>query len=79
MPRTVRNFWLDASIDGRRSYLSGGPRSKDGGFTLSVKVRDHGGITKALTISGRAKDDGSLVLSVDDPAGPTFYEKAFSR
>ena len=80
MPRNVRNFWVDAEIDGRRTYLSGGPQRKDGGFTLSVKVRDRGGIAKALLVSGRVLSDGkTLRLSVDDPAGETYVAKDYTR
>ena len=34
MPRAVRNFWLSAEVDGRRSLVTGGPRGKDGGITV---------------------------------------------
>ena len=26
----MRNFWIDVDIDGRKTLLSGGPRTKDG-------------------------------------------------
>lgn len=33
MPRNVRNFWIDAQIDGR-TVLTGGPKGKGGGAAL---------------------------------------------
>ena len=52
MPRNVRNFWLDLDVDGR-SRIETGPRSKDGGFRLTILIRDAGGIsTKRVTIGG---------------------------
>lgn len=61
----VRNFWIEANIDGRDTVLAGGPRSKDGGFSLTVKQRDRGGIITAATISGRATNDGKLILEIE--------------
>lgn len=61
---SVRNFWLEADIDGRATQLEGGPRSKDGGFSQTIYIRDEGGIERAVDIQGRAKSDGSLVIDV---------------
>ncbi len=63
MPRNVRNFWLEGSIDGRSSKISGGPQGKDGGFELSVLMRDKGEVVEALDVRGYA-ENGRLVLWV---------------
>lgn len=60
----VRNFWIEADIDGRKTSLEGGPRSKDGGFNLTVYIRDHGSIAKALRVTGE-EVDGKLRLWVE--------------
>jgi hypothetical protein len=60
MPRTVRNFWIEVTIDGKTSKFAGGPQSKDGGFTLIVKQRNSGEVTEALHVEGRVLADGSL-------------------
>lgn len=65
MPRCIRNFWLAAHIDGRRSPWASGPRSKDGGFTLAVFCRDRGAITRPVRITGGCID-GRLSLDIDD-------------
>ena len=46
----VRNFWVDASIDGRKTELSGGPKSKGGGMKVVIKQREEGSIVTALTV-----------------------------
>ena len=46
----VRNFWVEADIDGRQTMLSGGPRSKDGGMDVTVYQRDEGQIKTAVEI-----------------------------
>lgn len=41
----VRNFWIDADIDGRATNLQGGAASKTGGMTVTIKQRSEGCIT----------------------------------
>ena len=76
MPRSVRNFWLAARIDGRPSPLRGGPRGKDGGFELAITVRDGGTVAEALRVVGRVLSDGHLALEVCDPQGRTVHSLA---
>jgi len=64
MPRNIRNFWLEASIDGRVTSLDGGPQAKDGGFTLAIFQRRNGSIVHPVSIDGWADSDGKLHLSI---------------
>lgn len=48
----VRNGWLNASIRGRKTPATGGPRRKEDGFTLQVYQRDTGLSVSALEIEG---------------------------
>jgi len=68
----VRNFWVDAHVDGRSTSLSGGPRSKDGGMSVTLKVRQDGSIADAVHISAIAQDDGTLRIRVAASAGVDF-------
>jgi hypothetical protein len=64
--RSVRNFWVEAVVDGRRTKVAFGPRRADGGFELTVYQRDRGTSWKAATISGRVIRDGeALALDVE--------------
>lgn len=75
MPRCVRNFWLDARIDGRRSRFASGPRSKDGGFTLDIYLRERGDIAGApLRVQGACRD-GRLYLMVQDGNAEVFSKE----
>ena len=49
----VRNFWVEADIDGRQTMLSGGPRAKNGGMDVTIYQRDEGSIKTAVRISSR--------------------------
>jgi hypothetical protein len=66
MPCNVRNFWIEGTVDGRKSAIAVGPQRKDGGFSLTIKMRDAGSVLDALRISGWS--DGTTVhLSVVNP------------
>ena len=38
----MRNFWIETCIDGRKHLLRGGPRRRDGGFTLNIHQKEMG-------------------------------------
>ena len=69
MPRIVRNFWLSADVDGRRSRVTGGPRARDGGITLRLYQRSNGEVRTALRVYCLASSDGTLRLDIE-PALP---------
>lgn len=64
MPRSVRNFWIDTSVDGRQTDIATGPRNKSGGFSINISQRDNGQVTTPLTIEGTARSDGKILLKV---------------
>lgn len=47
----LRNFWVEANIDGRETALEGGPRRKDGGMTVTVLQRKDGGKATAVKVN----------------------------
>lgn len=53
-PRNVRNFWLELTVDGRKSRIACGPVRKDGGFDLVIKQRHKGKVMEVGDIIGRA-------------------------
>lgn len=61
--RAVRNFWLDVDIDGRKTNLEDGPKSRFGGFYARIKQRDRGSITCPVEIEG-IEDDGELTIKI---------------
>lgn len=60
----VRNFYVEANIDGRETTL-GGPRNKQGEMTVRIYQRDEGAITEALMIDCEERD-GVLTIKVYD-------------
>jgi len=65
MPRNVRNFWIEASVDGRRSDINTGPRKSDGGFSCTIYVREEGSISDKYLRIGGAHYNGKNILSVE--------------
>ena len=54
----VRNFWVDVTVDGRETVLSGGPRAKDGGMVTRFYIRNAGESYHALTVQCDMIDNG---------------------
>jgi hypothetical protein len=61
---SMRNFWIEGIIDGRQEKLTGGPRAKEGGFDLTIYMRDNGESKRVLDIRGCANEDGTLELLI---------------
>ena len=61
---SVRNFWMEGSIDGRESAVKGGPRNKEGGMTIYVKQREDGGIICPIKVDCSADSEGNLTTTV---------------
>ena len=74
MPRNVRNFWIEGSVDGYKNNIGMGPQSKDGGFYLTIKQRDNGCVTDPCSINGWIYD-GVITLEIKMPDGKTIIHK----
>lgn len=58
MPRNVRNFWIELDVDGRKHRIATGPRSRAGGFTMRVLMRENGEISeKEFHLEGFPTED----------------------
>lgn len=67
MPRNVRNFWVEVTVDGRKHKVATGPRHKDGGMTIDLKQRHKGRVIDVLRITCiRELDHSQLVTAVRD-------------
>ena len=60
----VRNFYVYGLIDGRKTPLTGGPQSKNGGMFLKITQRDKGGIRDAALIHCW-EYEGHLITTVE--------------
>lgn len=74
----VRNFYVEANIDGRQTSLGGGPKSKTGEMTVRLYQRDDGAITDALLIECRERD-GKLITEVYDKNHTLIFTNETTR
>lgn len=74
----MRNFWLEADIDGRETLVTGGPRSKDGGMNVEISMRDGGCSVTACTIHCY-EYNGLLCVTVRDTDGNIVYARNSHR
>ena len=64
-PRNVRNFFVEGTVDGRKTEINTGPIGKDGGIWFTFSMREDGEISPTkLAVSGEVKGNGVLVLRV---------------
>ena len=68
----VRNFYVEADIDGRETILGGGPRNKEGGMTVKIFQRIDGGISHPIKIVSR-ECNGELTTEIFEPDGKLIY------
>ena len=68
----VRNFYVEADIDGRQTMLGGGPKAKDGGMTVHIHQRVGGEITDSVKIRCTERN-GKLLTEVFSPNGICVY------
>ena len=74
----VRNFYVDADIDGRETILGGGPRNKQGGMTVKIFQRVEGGISHPIKIVCTERG-GELTTEIFDPDGKKIYSFSSER
>lgn len=79
MPRNVRNFWIELEVDGRKTRIATGPIAADGGFVLTVRQRDRGGIITPLRLGGYADAKGYLTLVANSGNGNELVLARTSR
>ncbi len=75
----VRNFWVDADVDGRQTMLGSGHRAKDGGMEVTIYQRDDGSISTALRIACRVNWRGQLVTTARNADGEIVFEYVTER
>jgi len=61
----VRPFYIESSIDGRKTDLSGGPQNKEGGIYTTIYQRNEGSIAEAFKVKcySNVRDDGTIILT----------------
>jgi len=71
----IRNFYIEGKIDGRSTYLSGGPKAKEGGMRLYLMQRHLGSAVVVAEITCSAQDDGKLVTVIEATSNEIVVEE----
>ncbi len=79
MPRNVRNFWIEAKIDGYKNPIKFGPKRKDGGFHMVINQRNEGKVTTGAIIEGYVTESGQIVLSIQSGQNINHMEVVTKR
>ena len=79
MPRNIRNFWIESTVDGVATKYASGPKAKDGGFELTIKQRVKGNIVTAYRISGIALQTGELSIQVANGSSGRVLDESTSE
>ena len=75
----VRNFYVEADIDGRQTTLGGGPASKTGEMTVHIHQRDDGGIASDVVKIRCRERDGKLTTEVYNNKGELVFSYESNR
>ena len=69
----VRNFYVEADIDGRQTTLGGGPASKTGEMTVRIHQRDDGGLVSDVVKVRCRERNGILTTEVYNNKGELVF------
>ena len=83
-PRNVRNFWIELNVDGRETEIATGPVAKDGGFSMSILIRENGKISRRkVEINGfhdsQTMKNAVTVDLVDDYGEEQYFRLSTKR
>ena len=60
----MRNFYMKAKVDGRKTPITGGPRNKDGGMFINLYQKEKGESVEILKIVSSVLPNGKLGTAV---------------
>jgi len=75
---SMRNFWVESFIDGRKTLLASGPRGKDGEMHTVIKVKEEGNSVEAVSIVCFPTDIGNRIVVRDETNGERIYDRVFT-
>lgn len=75
----VRNFYVEADIDGRQTKLGGGPKAKDGEMTVHIHQRSDGDIVSDAVKIRCTERNGELMTEVFNKDGICVFSYCTER
>ena len=56
----MRNFYMESQVDGRKTLITGGPRTKDGGMVITLYQKEKGESVEILDVISSVLPNGKL-------------------
>lgn len=66
----MRNFWCEVEVDGRKTDMAGGPRSREEGLKITLYQRKNGEKVKAMTVT--CVTSGDILMTVVEVGGERY-------
>lgn len=63
---SMRNFWIEMKIDGRKTTVKTGPKGKKGGFIVEFFVKQEGKSYLLYTVKGFVQKDDTLRTEIHE-------------
>ena len=60
----MRNFYMKSMVDGRKTPITGGPRSKDGGMFITLYQKEKGESVEVLKVVSSVLPNGKLRTAI---------------
>ena len=60
----MRNFYMKAKVDGRKTPLTGGPRNKDGAMFITLYQKEKGESVEILKVVSSVLPNGKLRTAI---------------
>ena len=60
----MRNFYMNAKVDGRKTPITGGPRNKDGAMFITLYQKEKGESVEILKVVSSVLPNGKLRTSI---------------
>ena len=60
----MRNFYMKSMVDGRKTPITGGPRSKDGGMFITLYQKEKGESVEVLKVVSSVLPNGNLRTAI---------------
>ena len=60
----MRNFYMKAKVDGRKTPITGGPRNKDGGMFINLYQKEKGESVEILKVVSSVLPNGKLRTAI---------------
>jgi hypothetical protein len=75
----IRPSWIEVDVEGRKTLIETGPRSRSGSMHIKIYVRSNGEVEKIADIDLLASQDKSRVILLADIDGESRIRREYTQ